>query len=144
MTLVQLVYSSRPAGSPASRDLMQILGKARARNAATGITGLLCYTGARFLQVLEGERDDVCETFYRILRDERHIQVRLLAFHYPTARGFAEWAMGYAGTGDMGADVMRRHVAGGTSDQLGNDAETTTAFLRDLARSLASDTAPGF
>ena len=142
MTLVQLVYSSRPAQAPASRDLMQILDAARTRNAATGTTGLLCYTGALFLQVLEGNRDAVCETFYRIQRDERHTHVRLLAYHYPVERTFAEWAMGYAGTGGPGSDLGSQHVAQGMPERLGDDAETTTAFLRNLARTLSADTDP--
>ncbi len=38
-----------------SPALQSILDVARARNAELGITGMLVYSNARFLQVLEGE-----------------------------------------------------------------------------------------
>jgi hypothetical protein len=41
-------------------------------NPALGITGLLCVSDDLFMQVLEGGRDEVCELYNTIVRDDRH------------------------------------------------------------------------
>lgn len=136
MPLVQLIYASRPVQPPSSRDLMKILDTSRSRNAKDGVTGLLCFTGRLFLQMLEGDRDTVCETFYRILRDERHAAVRLLAYAYPAERWFPRWTMGFAGTDEIPADVVNRHAGGGSLDRLAEDGPAAAAFLKDIAAGL--------
>ena len=57
-----------------------ILEQSRAHNPQLGITGILCYSDDLFIQVLEGGRDEVCELYNTIVRDDRHQQVRILSF----------------------------------------------------------------
>ncbi|MGG2377339.1 BLUF domain-containing protein, partial [Salmonella enterica] len=59
-----------------------------------GITGLLCFTRELFVQVLEGGRDEVCELYNTLVRDNRHEDVRLLVFEEISARHFPGWTMG--------------------------------------------------
>ena len=78
--IVRCVYASR-AASPLTPPMIEdILEKSRVNNPAHGITGLLCYSGDVFIQVLEGGRDEVCELYNAIVRDQRHANVRLLVF----------------------------------------------------------------
>lgn len=134
MTLVQPIHASPPARPPASRDPIQFLEMARVRNAQPGVTSVPCFTGRSLVQVLEGGRDAVCETFYRIARDERHGDVRLLASPYPPDRGVPAWTMGFVGMGEIPpALVRRRDVTDGAPDRLGEDATLATAFLQDVA-----------
>ena len=100
MPLVHLIYTSYAVDAPSSRELMTILEASRRRNAADGVTGMLVYGGDLFLQLLEGPREAVCRTFYRILRDARHRDVTILQFGYPAQRLFAAWSMNYAGAAD--------------------------------------------
>ena len=52
--LVRCLYASR-ATSPIGEPLVgEILEEARRNNPRYGITGLLCYSGDVFIQVLEG------------------------------------------------------------------------------------------
>ena len=53
--IVRCVYASRAATALTSAMLEDILERSRINNPANGITGILCYSGDVFIQVLEGE-----------------------------------------------------------------------------------------
>lgn len=55
-----------------------IVNQARNRNADRNITGLLVFDGIRFCQHLEGPREEVEILVQRIVRDPRHMGVRLV------------------------------------------------------------------
>ncbi|MBX7194848.1 MAG: BLUF domain-containing protein [Sandaracinaceae bacterium] len=93
MALCQLLYLSRASEKMSMRDAMAIVDAASTHNAQRGLTGLLCYGGGYFLQVLEGDGDVVSDTFCRIARDERHHGVRLIDFSLIQARRFEDWSM---------------------------------------------------
>lgn len=58
-------------------------------NAKTGLTGCLFFTGSKFFQTLEGETEDVEDTFGRISRDTRHMNLRVLSEGYIQQRTFS-------------------------------------------------------
>jgi hypothetical protein len=71
--------------------------------------------------VTEGPRLAVLDTFDRILRDRRHTEIRLLAFHPIAQRRFAAWSMGFSGELAPGllqgaAVEHARQEGGGASD----------------------------
>ena len=54
--LVRLMYASR-ANEPVRQDSLQaIMKKSTQNNPDIGVTGVLCFSGEIFLQVLEGGR----------------------------------------------------------------------------------------
>ncbi len=92
MPLMQLIYVSRPFGYDAEQ-LEDILRVARARNPQLGITGALIARRDLFVQMLEGPRGPVTDTFGRIMEDDRHIQVALIHAGAAEARLFPNWSM---------------------------------------------------
>ena len=64
MPLAQLIYISRPFGFEA-RTLDNILLKARAKNALSGLTGALIVRADLYMQLLEGPREAVTATLAR-------------------------------------------------------------------------------
>ena len=72
--LVRLLYASRAAVPLTTPIVDSIMEQSRENNPRQGITGLLCFSGDIFIQVLEGGRDAVCELFNTIVRDDRHRQ----------------------------------------------------------------------
>jgi hypothetical protein len=110
--MYQLAYISTFGLDVGPQDISQILERSRANNKRKGITGLLIADGIRFLQILEGERLDVEETFTRIGKDTRHFGVFKLAESEIVSRGFGAWDMAY------------REVRGSTDeDDLARQAE---------------------
>ncbi len=65
-------------------------------NKPKNITGALVFDDLWFLQVLEGDRQDVWHTFERIKDDERHSRVTLAEMCDVKERIFGNWWMGLA------------------------------------------------
>lgn len=94
--LVQLMYASAALVPFTPLDLADLLAKARAKNQACDVSGLLVHLGGSFLQVLEGPKDDVESLYQTIIRDSRHAKCRLLLRSEIDEREFGEWSMGFA------------------------------------------------
>jgi hypothetical protein len=91
----QLCYASTATRELTRADLLEILSYARQHNAEKGITGLLLFQGGHFLQVLEGEADQVRDLFKHISKDERHEQVTLLFEELVSQSQYPDWSMGF-------------------------------------------------
>ena len=68
----RLAYASRPAADLQPADIARILRTSRSKNAATGIRGVLIYTGDAFAQWIEGEPDAVERLWVALHGDPRH------------------------------------------------------------------------
>ncbi len=91
----QVIYASESATPMQMEDLEDILEGARESNAEVGITGALVYVDGFFLQVLEGQTEEVLQLMGRIARDLRHESVTILKQgEIPTAL-FNDWKMAY-------------------------------------------------
>jgi hypothetical protein len=107
-------------------DLIDVLETARYSNEQRDITGLLLHREDSFLQVLEGDEDDVRDTFERIKGDQRHCRVKLLFEGPLEEREFTDFRMGFVELD--GVDVT---CLPGFSDFLVNDSEPRV-FLEQL------------
>jgi hypothetical protein len=127
--LQSLVYMSS-ATEPFGDDALEaVLAHARERNTADGLTGLLVHRNGRFMQLLEGPYDQVLATYQRILADDRHDEVRLLAEESIHTRRFPEWSMAYD------RDVEGAATPEGFSDFLtSGDQSADTGRSRELLR----------
>ncbi len=80
--LLRLIYFSTAttAGAPASLDetVEQIRQAAQPRNRSLGIGSALLACERRFLQVIEGPRESVCQVFGAVSIDARHTSVQTL------------------------------------------------------------------
>ncbi|ALW85860.1 hypothetical protein AUC43_12605 [Hymenobacter sedentarius] len=97
MGLYQLIYQSQSLVPFETPELTALMHQARAFNRIHHITGLLLYTpDGRFLQVLEGEEEEVRDLYYNhIVFDPRHFNCRVLAEGPCQRRNFADWTMGF-------------------------------------------------
>ncbi len=92
MSLIQLVYASKPFGFDAA-ILNGILSEARRLNPENDVTGALICRADLYLQLLEGPKDAVEATYARIARDDRHVEVEQLVTRRIDSRLFPDWAM---------------------------------------------------
>ncbi|MDO6385661.1 MULTISPECIES: BLUF domain-containing protein [Uliginosibacterium] len=130
--LVRLLYASR-AAQPLSPEMIEgILAQSRAHNPEQGITGILCYSGDIFMQVLEGGRDAVCELYNLIVRDERHRNVRLLSFEEIRERRFASWTMGQVNLAKINPSFMLKYAEKAELDPFCVSGAASMALLDDL------------
>jgi hypothetical protein len=75
--LVRLLYASRAKKAPTPEEIEGILTQGRAHNASLGLTGILCWSGDVFMQVIEGGRGPVNALYRQIAADPRHTDVLL-------------------------------------------------------------------
>jgi hypothetical protein len=133
--LVRCLYASRPV-KPAPPDLLdRILDQSRRNNPARGITGLLCYTSDVFVQVIEGGRNEVCDLYNAIVSDERHSQVRLLAYEEIAERRFPGWSMGQVNVETVNRALLLKYSEKPVLDPFVSPGQATMALLTELVAS---------
>lgn len=91
----KIIYASRATRPISDADLEAILNASRRNNTKVGLSGLLVYCAESFLQILEGDLDALNSTYERISADDRHSDLRRLAFAPIQFRKFGEWTMGF-------------------------------------------------
>ncbi|MEO5691579.1 MAG: BLUF domain-containing protein [Usitatibacter sp.] len=133
--LIRCLYASR-AAKPLSADVLDsILEQSRRNNPTLGITGMLCFTNDVFVQVIEGGRDEVCEVFNAIVRDDRHLQVRLLSYEEISERRFGNWTMGQVNIQEVSPAILLKYSEKAEMDPFNCSGRNTLALLDDLVAS---------
>ncbi|MEO0462581.1 MAG: BLUF domain-containing protein [Pseudomonadota bacterium] len=74
-------------------DVDAILESSARNNPARGVTGLLLYNGRNFLQLLEGEEQELVSLMLRINQDPRHSGVSVIDCRVVEERSCSDWAM---------------------------------------------------
>jgi hypothetical protein len=97
----RLIYKSRSTELVDLELIADIVESSQQNNSDRSISGILLATRTHFMQVLEGEFDDVNEVFFRITSDPRNDQVQLISFSVADERIFGEWTMHGVGVFDM-------------------------------------------
>lgn len=88
--------------------IKSILVACQHNNAERGITGLLLYNGRNFIQLVEGEPDDLEWVMGRISADPRHSGISKLEDRATEQRSCPEWKMRHIRLLD---DVSERRAA---------------------------------
>ena len=135
--LVRCLYASRPSASCDTRSLDSILQQARKNNPALGLTGLLCVSNNLFVQVLEGGRDEVCEIYNSIVRDERHEQVRLLIYEEISERQFGNWTMGQINIDRLNPSLLLKYFRRAELNPFDCSGQATLSLLTELVATAA-------
>jgi len=77
-----------------------MLESARVSNQRNGLTGALLYHRGRFVQILEGPKEQVQARFAIIAADPRHSDVQVMREVWIGERQFAEWTMAFRSPDD--------------------------------------------
>ncbi|WP_240732685.1 BLUF domain-containing protein [Halioglobus maricola] len=74
-------------------------------NEIAGLTGVLLASRTHFLQVIEGNFEDVNAAFQRICKDERHSELCIIGYSIIDARLFGGWGMRGIGAFDFNQKI---------------------------------------
>jgi hypothetical protein len=130
--LVRLMYASRATEPLRPDSLSAIMKKSTANNPAAGVTGVLCFSGQIFLQVLEGGRLQVSKLYNRIAQDPRHRDVVLLDYAEIAERSFASWAMGQVDMGRLNAALLLKYSETAVLDPYAVSGKVSMALFNEL------------
>jgi hypothetical protein len=91
--MYRLIYKSKASVPISKENLRDILYTSLEKNRFDGVNGALIATHSHFLQFLEGDFEDVNETFFRIVKDPRHLDIKLVSFGPVEKALFSQWSM---------------------------------------------------
>jgi hypothetical protein len=94
--LRSVVYASTSTHALTTAELESLLADARAFNREHQVTGVLLYSGANFMQCLEGAPEHVGKAYDRIKRSSQHQDVVEYMDCDVPRRTFGSWDMGLA------------------------------------------------
>lgn len=135
--LVRLLYASR-ATEPLTQELMEsILNQSRSHNPHNGVTGILCYSGDIFMQVLEGGRQQVSALYNTIVKDSRHHDVELLQFEEIAERSFSSWTMGQVNLAKVNPSTLLKYSERPGLDPFSVSGRVSMALLAELIATAA-------
>jgi hypothetical protein len=135
--LVRLLYASRSAKPLCAEQMDSILAQSRAHNPESGVTGILCYSGDIFMQVLEGGRREVSALYQLIANDPRHRDVELLSFEEISERRFASWTMGQVNLAKVNPSTLLKYSEKPTLDPYALSGKVSLALLEELIATAA-------
>ena len=130
--LVRLMYASRATETVRPETLNAILKKSTHDNPGIGVTGVLCFSGEIFLQVLEGGRSQVSKLYNRIAQDPRHTDVVLLSYEEIDERSFAGWAMGQVNMARLNPALLLKYSDAAVLDPYAVSGRVSMALFNEL------------
>jgi Sensors of blue-light using FAD len=133
--LVRCLYASRMAKSHNAKTMDDILAISRKNNPKRGLTGVLIAAGDCFIQVLEGGRAEVCETYNHITQDKRHSAVTMMVFEEMSHRRFEGWSMGEVNLGQVNPALLLKYSATTKLDPFELSGHATMSLLHELVAS---------
>ncbi len=135
--LVRLLYASLATENIDEQVLNAILEKSRSYNPSNGITGILCYSGKFFLQVLEGNRQEVSRLYNKIVSDPRHEKVEILLFEDINERRFSNWTMGQVNLAKVNPSTLLKYSAKPAIDPFAMGGRGLMSLLEELIATAA-------
>jgi hypothetical protein len=130
--LIRLLYASRAKVEANVSSMPTILQQSRKNNPEQGITGILCYSGDIYLQVLEGGRANVNNLYNKISKDPRHADVMVLDYEEVSERGFASWTMGQVDLAKVNPSLLLKYSEKPVLDPYAVSGKASMALLKEL------------
>lgn len=93
--LYRLVYTSSRKPNCTDEEIEKILNSCKRNNPSKDLTGVLLHSEKRFLQYLEGDKDELQRLYELIQKDDRHGGVNKRDFTEIEERMFPSWSMSY-------------------------------------------------
>lgn len=136
--MFRLIYASRSDPTLDGSEVYSLLATSKRNNKEHALTGVLLYGQGYFLQVLEGDRDEVNRLFQRIVEDQRHHDVRIIEAVNTGGREFSEWSMEIIGWPDELDSTMMKILRETTGEDklrpFELDGSQAVSFLKRLVK----------
>jgi hypothetical protein len=131
--LVRLVYVSYANNAMPDSEIKLILEKSQANNKKVKVGGVLIYSDRYFFQCLEGEREEINQTYLRIARDSRHSKCVVIAYSQINSRLFPTWSMAYVSFNGLGNELVFKYSEKGLFKPYEYTAGQATEFLTEVS-----------
>lgn len=92
--LSQLVYVSNRKPNCTGEEIENILASCKRNNPPLNITGVLLYSDAKFIQLVEGDAKTIMGLYDKIKKDKRHAKPIMISYNPIRQKSFPSWHMG--------------------------------------------------
>jgi hypothetical protein len=131
--LVRLVYVSYANTAMPDSEIKQILEKSQVNNKKAKVGGVLIYSDRYFFQCLEGEREEINQTYLRIAKDSRHTKCVVIAYSQINSRLFPAWSMAYVSFNGLGNELVFKYSEKGLFKPYEFTAGQAMEFLAEVS-----------
>ena len=135
--LVRLLYTSRSKDPLTPAAVEALLSQCRSNNPEHGITGVLCFCGNVYMQVLEGGRAAVNELYNHITKDTRHTHVTILSYEEVTQRRYGSWTMGRVNLEKVNPSLLLKYSEKPELDPYAVSGNVSLALVEELISTAA-------
>ena len=126
-----LVYVSQAHEQVCYTDIQKILVVSQKNNIDNNVTGLLLYQDHHFLQILEGDEDQVMLIMARVIKDRRNHHLRVLIESQSNKRIFESFPMVfYDGDTDQSTSDLVMKIFATALDKTKNEKEILLQMLQ--------------
>ncbi len=139
--IYKLIYTSKAVPGTTDAVLEDILAAARRNNGDLDITGMLLFFDDHFIQLLEGQRNDVMKLYEKIKQDARHTDVDLMFEEYQEDRVFGDWRMAYVPLDQENAKRLCGNLDVTSVDQLAAVLRHPSRILQQFFKGMMSEMA---
>lgn len=101
--IYRLVYTSVRKPNCTEKEIEKILDSCQRNNSRREVTGILIHSDKRFLQYIEGEKEELQRLYDLIKLDDRHAGLNQRNFEPIGQRTFPSWQMAYK---DVSVDAV--------------------------------------
>ncbi len=130
--MYQLVYSSIASPDITSKDINDILLKAREFNFNNDITGCLLYHNYQFAQILEGDQATIKKLYNVVEKDTRHSKSIICSESNYDTRVFKSWDMAFCELKDCDIKAISEELFKNNFLTLGSLSLQPTSSVRDF------------
>ena len=92
--LSQLTYVSNRNANCTEAEIEKILASCKKNNPPLNITGVLLYSDAKFIQMVEGDSKVILGLYDKIKADKRHSNCMMISYGAIAEKSFPSWHMG--------------------------------------------------
>jgi hypothetical protein len=103
------------------------------------ITGLLIYHNQLFMQILEGDKNDVQRCYERVLSDPRHGSPSIIWEEEVADRSFPQWQMGFTWASELDERKRKSVLTLARLREKNGDILKGHSTVEELARAIMSD-----
>ena len=82
--------------------------------------------------MLEGGRDEVCDLYNTIVRDDRHLKPRILSYEEIRERRFGAWTMGQVNIAKVNPTLLLKYSRRAELNPFLSSGHATMALLDEL------------
>lgn len=142
--LYEILYSSISVVKFDAQAIKDLLRQCFDNNEKNGITGCMIYKKREFIQVVEGEKEQVLQLFEKIKKDTRHTKIKIIWEGETAKRSFDKWLMGFYNFDELNkteilgfADILKKGMKEAPTTNYESVASRLFSLLSEDIRNLS-------